>query len=287
MTERKERVVVVGAAGMLGRAWCELLTRRGVPLRALGRQEVDITDAASIRAAVPADAGVLVNCAAYTDVDGAEADEDAAVRLNGDAVGLLAEQARRVGATLVHYSTDYVFSGRASEPYPVDAPIEPVNAYGRSKAAGEAALRASGAGHLLVRTSWLYAPWAKNFVRTMLRLAASRDSLQVVDDQKGRPTSAEHLAAVSLALLEAGQRGIFHVTDGGMCTWFEFASRIVAEAGLTCRVQRCSTAEFPTPARRPAYSVLDLSGTERVLGPLPPWQDNLREVVGRVEPASL
>lgn len=284
MTSQRPKFAVVGASGMLGRAWCELLDRRGIAYAALDRGEVDITAPASIADALPTSCGAIVNCAAYTDVDGAETDEPAATKLNGEAVGHLAAHAKATGATLIHYSTDYVFNGQASEPYPTNAAHDPVNAYGRSKAAGETALWDSGADHLQIRTSWLYAPWANNFVRTMLRLTAERDALNVVDDQHGRPTSAEHLAATSLALLEAGARGTFHVTDGGQCTWHGFAAEIARQAGHACDIQPCATDQFPRPAKRPAYSVLDLARTESVLGPMPDWKQNLAAVLARVEP---
>jgi len=286
MTEHGPQFVVIGAAGMLGRAWCALLTERGHDHLPLDREEVDITDPASIGAAVPTMCRAIINCAAYTDVDSAEADEAAATTLNAEAVAHLAAHARAGGATLIHYSTDYVFNGQATEPYPSDAPHDPVNAYGRGKAAGERALWASGADHLLIRTSWLYAPWGSNFVRTMLRLTAQRDGLSVVDDQVGRPTSAEHLAATSLALLDAGGRGTFHVTDGGQCTWHGFAAEIARQAGHTCDIRPCTSEQFVRPAKRPAYSVLDLRRTESLVGPMPDWKQNLAAVLARVEPVN-
>jgi dTDP-4-dehydrorhamnose reductase len=185
---------------------------------------------------------------------------------------------------LLHFSTDYVFDGKASAPYRADAPVDPLGAYGRTKAAGEQAIHASGARHLIVRTSWLYAPWGNNFVRTMARLTRDKPSLKVVDDQRGRPTSAEHLAATALALLDRGATGTFHVTDGGECTWYEFTLAIAKQLGRTCTIAPCTTAEFPRPAPRPAYSVLDLSQTEALLGPMPDWRVNLVEVLARLEP---
>jgi dTDP-4-dehydrorhamnose reductase len=184
-----------------------------------------------------------------------------------------------VGAVMVHFSTDYVFDGKASTPYAVDHPLCPVNAYGRSKAAGELALRASGAEHLIVRTSWLYAPWGENFVRTILRLCEQRDEIAVVGDQRGRPTSATYLARRSLESLHAGARGTYHVTDGGECTWYELACAIRELSGATCHVRPCTSNEFPRPAPRPKFSVLDLGSTEALLGPSRCFRDNLREVV--------
>ena len=191
----------------------------------------------------------------------------------------MAERCRVVGAKLLHYSTDYVFDGTASEPYRTDHPRSPVNAYGRSKALGEELIERSGVEHLLVRSSWLYAPWAKNFVLTIRELAKARPNLRVVDDQRGRPTDSRKLAEVSLALTEQGNRGVFHVTDGGECSWFELAELIAEVVNPDCRVEPCTTDEFPRPAARPAYSVLDISATERVVGPLIPWEARVRDVL--------
>jgi dTDP-4-dehydrorhamnose reductase len=182
----------------------------------------------------------------------------------------------------VHFSTDYVFSGDATEPYAVDESRKPLNAYGRSKALGEELLEDSGAAYLLIRTSWLYAPWGKNFVRTMVDLGRSRPQVRVVDDQRGRPTSAEHLCSATLQLLASEARGVFHVTDGGEASWYEFARAIFALARCSAKLEPCSSQEFPRPAPRPSYSVLDLSETEKRLGPAPLWQANLESVIARL-----
>jgi len=276
------RVVLLSPDGMLGRAWLELLAPRQVEIVELRYPSFDLTDPASIAGLDLAGVDAVLNCAAWTDVDGAETREAEATAVNGTGVGELARACARAGAPLIHYSTDYVFSGEAVAPYPVDAPLQPLNAYGRSKAEGERQIRAAGGPHLILRTSWLYAPWGTNFVRTMARFGRERERLRVVDDQRGRPTSAEHLAKVSLALLEAGARGTLHVTDGGECTWFEFARRIVAHVNPACVVDPCSSAEFPRPARRPAYSVLDLGPTEALVGPMPAWTENLDLVLARL-----
>ena len=254
-------VVVVGALGMLGRAWRELLTECGIEHSGLDLPSLDITDPASISEHLGRKTRVVVNCAAFTDVDGAETREDEALVLNAKAVGNLADHCKKIGATLVHYSTDYVFDGKAQSPYPIDHPRDPINAYGRTKAQGETILEASGCKHLLIRTSWLYAPWAHNFVLTMLRLTRERDELRVVDDQRGRPTSAQHLARTTLALLEHEQAGTFHVTDGGDCTWYGFTCEIKRLAGNQCDIQPCDSSVYQRPAVRPAYSVLDISKT--------------------------
>jgi dTDP-4-dehydrorhamnose reductase len=188
-----------------------------------------------------------------------------------------------VGAVLVNYGTDYVFNGRATSPYHANEPREPLNAYGRSKAVGEELLERSGASFLHLRTSWLYAPWGNNFVRTIAKLLHEKPSLKVVDDQRGRPTSAEHLARTTLALLDRGATGTVHATDGGECTWYAFAREIGRLTGAPGTVESCTSAEFPRPAKRPAYSVLDITGTERLIGPMPDWKANLADVVARLE----
>jgi dTDP-4-dehydrorhamnose reductase len=215
-------------------------------------------------------------------VDAAEEHEALANEVNGHAIGRMAERCKAVGAKLLHYSTDYVFDGTATEPYPTDHARSPVNAYGRSKALGEELIQRSGVEHLLVRSSWLYAPWGENFVLTIRNLAKTRQKLRVVDDQRGRPTDSWRLAEVSLALADQGSRGVFHVTDGGDCTWFELATLIAEVVNPDCRVEPCTSEEFPRPAPRPAYSVLDISATEDVVGPLIPWQDRVRETLARV-----
>lgn len=275
--------VVVGGGGMLGRAWCELLEDQQCDFRAYDRSQLDITDTAAVAEKLPAGVKFVINCAAYTNVDACEEHEAEAMRINADGPARLAERCKTISATLVHVSTDYVFAGDATEPYPVDARIAPISAYGRTKAAAEKAIRETGANHRIIRTSWLYAPWGNNFVRTMLRLTAEKESLKVVDDQRGRPTSALHLAAVSRKLLLQADPGTYHVTDGGQCTWFEFTREIARQAGHTCDIQPCTTAEFPRPAQRPGYSVLDLSKTEAIAGPMPDWKTNLAAVLQQLD----
>lgn len=273
--------LVLGADGMLGRACMERLEQLGRDARGATYPSFDLTDEASIARAVDGPLDAVINCAAYTDVDGAESDEATATAINGDGVAALVRRCDALGVRLVHYSTDYVFDGAASAPYPVDHPVDPVNAYGRSKLAGERHVQVSSGEHLLIRTSWLYAPWGKNFVRTIHKLAQERDELRVVNDQRGRPTSAEHLAELSIALLDANASGTFHGTDGDECTWFDFATAIAARVG-DCTVHPCTSEEFPRPAKRPAYSVLDLSTTEAVIGPRADWGAHLAGVLTRL-----
>lgn len=274
-------ILVCGAGGMLGRAWLELLAARGIEGRPGDLPDLDLASARSIADHVGPGLRAVINCAAYTDVDGAETNEALATEINGHGVARLVARCDAVGVPLVHYSTDYVFDGRASAPYRTDQACDPLNAYGRSKRVGEEAVLASRGPHLVIRTSWLYAPWGKNFVLTIAKLAGERPELRVVNDQRGRPTSAEHLARLSLALLERGVQGVFHGTDGGECTWFDFATAIAAAVAPSCRVVPCTSAEFPRPAPRPAYSVLDLSRTEALLGPMPDWRENLASVLSR------
>lgn len=283
------RVLLISPQGMLGRAWRALLAERGTPVDTVDLPSFDLTDRASVERAVGSEHAWVVNCSGWTDVDGAEAKEAQATAVNGVGVGWLAERCRLTGSRLVHYSTDYVFSGVASAPYRTDEPHAPLNAYGRSKALGESLILQSGVPHLLVRTSWLYAPWGNNFVRTIARLSRERAELKVVNDQRGRPTSAERLAEATFALMEQGAEtpgvdGIFHIADEGECTWFELARAIVAASNPSCSVRPCTTAEFPRPARRPSYSVLDLTKSARRLGAARPWQESLIDVMGRLEP---
>jgi dTDP-4-dehydrorhamnose reductase len=275
-------VLVLGATGMLGRAVALALASRGVQHQVAGRERVDLSRRESLSRGIPSGTAAVINCTGWTNVDAAETQEEEATLINGHAVGQLAERCKQLGAVLVHYSTDYVFSGDASEPYAVDHPRAPLNAYGRSKAVGERLLEQSGAEHLLIRTSWVYAPWGKNFVRTIVGAAQKRPTLRVVSDQLGRPSSAEQLAETSLDLLGAGARGTFHGTDAGECTWFDFARAAVQLAGASAQVDPCSSSEYPSPARRPSYSVLDLSRTEALIGPRKSWQESLASVVPRL-----
>jgi len=279
MASAIEPMLVIGSGGMLGSATVALLEREQLELRAIDVPDIDLADRASVARAVGVGVRTVINCAAFTDVDGAETREREATAVNGEGVAVLARRCAELQAMLVHYSTDYVFDGRATEPYSVDHPRSPVNAYGRSKAVGEKALERAGCPYLLIRTSGLYAPWGKNFVLTIRELMATRPTLKVVSDQLGRPTSAEYLAERSLALLRGGHAGVFHVTDGGQCSWFELARAIAKLTSSRCQIDPCTAEEFGRPAPRPAYSVLDLRRTEELLGPSRSWQENLERVL--------
>jgi dTDP-4-dehydrorhamnose reductase len=276
-------VLLIGVGGMLYLAWAAVLNRLGIPHIDPPLADLDLTQPQTIARFVNESYPLVINCAAYTDVDAAESHQAEAMAINGIGVGDLACRCAETCTFLLHYSTDYVFNGQAKRPYPVDEPRRPLNAYGHSKARGERLIEKSGCEYLIIRTSWLYAPWGKNFVRTIAALAAQRDSLKVVDDQRGRPTSALHLADASYELLQHNARGIYHVTDGGECSWFQFARSIARLGGHRCRVDPCDTAQFPRPARRPTYSVLDLSRTEALIGPMPHWQANLARVLRKLE----
>jgi dTDP-4-dehydrorhamnose reductase len=201
-----------------------------------------------------------------------------------DADAAMAAEMARLGGLLVHYSTDYVFEGTKPGPYLETDPTNPVSVYGATKLEGERLVAASGCRHLIFRTSWVYAPWGKNFVRTIAKAALTRPELKVVSDQRGRPTSAEHLARTSLSLLEKGASGTFHVTDGGECSWFDLAAEIVRLTGAASKVNACTSDEYPTPTKRPPYSVLDITETQALLGAMPDWQHNLADVIKRLEP---
>ncbi|MBY0112247.1 MAG: dTDP-4-dehydrorhamnose reductase [Phycisphaerales bacterium] len=305
---RQGRIAILGADGMLGRQWQLWFgasdspsPREGAGGGLKGNEQHRNAPAASrvhcftypaidferddtLQRVLDNDPRIVINCAAYTNVDQAESEPDKADRINAAAVGTLARLCRERGVTLVHYSTDYVFDGQGTAPYAVDAPTNPANIYGRSKLRGEQLLQSSGCDHLLIRTSWLYAPWAKNFVRTIAAASKAKPELHVVHDQRGRPTSTASLVDITARLLDRGLRGTFHATDDGECTWFDFATAIAAFANPACRVRPCTTAEFPRPAPRPAYSVLDLSKTIAAIGPLRSWREALQDVLPNLDP---
>ena len=288
------KLLLLGGNGQVGRElrrslppFGELVvaTRDGADADAIADLDAPESLAALIAQVAP---DVVVNAAAHTAVDKAEIDGEAAFRINAEAVAAIANACAISGALLVHYSTDYVFDGSATRPYREDDATSPLGVYGASKLAGEAAIRASGARHAILRTAWVYASHGKNFLLTMLRLAAERDALRVVGDQVGAPTPAAWIADASAALIHHGvdQSGTWHLTAGGETSWHGFAEAIVDEAqaaGLIARKPRVvaiSTADYPTPARRPAYSVLDTTRLQRDFGIVPPqWRDGLRRTL--------
>ncbi len=288
-TPRVRNVLVTGALGQLGRYVFDLAAARGARVRGMGSAEVDITDRRSV-AAVVEPGSVVINCAAYTVVDEAETDEAAAAAVNATGPALLARACADAGAHLIHVSTDYVFAGDASRPYTVDAPAAPRTVYGRTKLDGErGVLDALPSAHV-VRTAWLYAGIGTDFVSTMRRLERERDTIRVVDDQRGCPTYAHDLADGLLDLAERVDTapvpgGILHAVNGGDATWYDLARAVFEEMGADpSRVQACTSAEFVRPAPRPAYSVLDTAGWAAAgLAPLRPWRDALAAALGAVE----
>ncbi|MDE3175723.1 MAG: dTDP-4-dehydrorhamnose reductase [Pseudomonadota bacterium] len=288
------RILVTGTQGQVARSLIERAPP-GVEVVALGRPQLDLADPASIRAAFDArDADVVINAAAYTAVDKAETEEALATRINGDGAGLVAECARALGAPIIQLSTDYVFDGALDRPYREDDPVNPIGAYGRSKLCGEEAVASANPRHAILRTAWVYSPFGTNFVKTMLRLGESRSEVRVVADQRGGPTSALDIAdalfavATLLVARPAPERyGVFHMTGEGEASWAEFAESVFAQARALGRpavkVIPIATADYPTPARRPANSRLDGGRLARDYGvALPPWRDSLGVVVERL-----
>jgi dTDP-4-dehydrorhamnose reductase len=272
------RLLITGGSGMLGQDIVAAAGAAGHECIPLTHAELDITDLPEVRSALGAAApDVVINCAAWTDVDGAEAGYTAAVAVNGDGAGNVARAAQEAGAWTIHISSDYVFDGRHREPYVESEAAAPISAYGRSKLAGEAAVAsAAPETHTIVRSSWLFGAHGRCFPATILRLAGERDELSVVDDQVGCPTFTGHLAQALVELSAARPHGIIHAAGGGACSWCELAREIVALAGLDCEIAPSTTAEQNRPAPRPAYSVL---GTERPAEAprLPAWRQGLKE----------
>src|SRR5215207_4678606 len=269
------RLLVTGGAGMLGQAVAAVATRLGHEVVALSRTELDITDADHVRRVVTAaEPRAIVNCAAWTDVDGAETAEAAATAVNGAGPGNLARAVAESGARLVHVSTDYVFDGTKRAPWVESDPVGPIGAYGRSKRAGELEVAAAAGDHAIVRTAWLFGAGGRNFVDTMLALGSDRDEVEVVTDQVGSPTWSAHLAEGLVELAERrGDIGIFHAAGTGACSWYELAVEVFDRGGVRCRVLPTTSERYSRPAPRPAYSVL---ASERDEVPvLPPWQEGV------------
>jgi dTDP-4-dehydrorhamnose reductase len=269
------RIVITGAAGMLGRDTVRVARGAGHEVLALARGQLDIGDGAAVTAALAAARpDVVINCAAWTDVDGAQTHASDAMALNGEAAGHLAAAANASGAWIVQVSSDYVFDGTKRSPYVESDRVGPLSAYGQSKLAGEQAVAAAAPdGHTIVRSSWLFGAEGHCFPRTIMRLAGERGELDVVDDQVGCPTYTGHLAQALMALAAQGPAGLLHVAATGTCSWWEFASEIVALSGAAATVRPIGTDRFPRPAPRPAYSVL---ASERGAPALPHWREGLR-----------
>jgi dTDP-4-dehydrorhamnose reductase len=290
------RILITGKNGQVGREFSRLYQSRG-DVVSVGRDECDLSNEPSIRDLVrQVKPAVIVNAAAYTAVDQAERERDLCFAINAVAPQVLAQEAARLDALLIHYSTDYVFNGEKTEPYLESDPIDPLGVYGASKAAGEAAIAVVASRYLVFRTSWVYSATGKNFLRTMLRLGAERSELRVVDDQIGAPTSAPAIVAATARLLEQYAKrgpqpppGIYHMTAGGSTSWCGFARAIFAAGVLVAQpqVQAIATSDYPTPAKRPANSVLDNDKFARTFGfRLPDWKHQLEEVLSLMQVAS-
>jgi dTDP-4-dehydrorhamnose reductase len=272
------RFVITGAAGMLGQDLVAAARADGHDVVGLARAELDISDASATAGAVAAARpDVVVNCAAWTDVDGAESSPEQALAVNGAGAGNVARAAAAISAWTIHISSDYVFDGTKRTPYVESDAVAPASSYGRSKLAGEREVAEGAPGrHTVVRSSWLFGAGGPCFPATILRLAGERDELKVVADQVGCPTFTGHLADALVELAARRPLGIVHVAGGGSCSWYEFAREIVAGSGLRSEVTPCTTADMPRPATRPAYSVLGSERRDEVPS-LPDWREGLAE----------
>lgn len=275
-------ILVTGGTGQVGTALQQLGPRFGVEIVAPGRDALDLASPQSIETIMGSrDWSTVINCAAYTAVDKAESEPDAAFAVNAVAPELLALATAARGVRLLHVSTDYVFDGTKPSVYTEDDPVAPLGAYGASKEAGERGVRAAKSDHVILRTAWVVSPWGHNFVKTMLRLGAERKQLRVVDDQRGCPTSATDIAEALLTIAtEGGPAGTYHFVNAGEASWCALARFVFDRAGMDVDVEAIATADYPTPAKRPANSRLSTEKLQRTFGIRPrPWQDAVGEVV--------
>ena len=283
-------ILVTGANGQLG---CEMRRLGAVsPNNYIFTDvaELDITNADAVMyVAKHYSIDAIVNCAAYTNVDKAESDEATAELINATAVGNLARAMKEVDGTLFHISTDYVFGSEGNTPRTEDMPLNPLGVYGRTKLHGEQAILESGCKALILRTAWLYSEFGNNFLKTMLRLTAEREQLNVVFDQVGTPTYAGDLALAIFSIIEAGvyegNEGIYHFSNEGVCSWYDFAVEIAAVAGHTgCRINPCHSSEFPSPVTRPPYSVLDKTKIKNTFDiDIPHWRESMEYCIKRIK----
>ena len=290
------KIILFGATGQLGREWQDFLQddiqqkKESIELLTYSSSDLDLTgfDAVSeeLRNLQP---DLIINCAAYTDVDGAEKHQSTARRVNAGAVIHLATLSRVLDFKIIHYSTDYVFPGhkkdreRLPEGYPEDHPADPINSYGQTKWEGEQAIRNSTGDHLILRVSWLCGQYGSNFVKTMLKLGHDRDELKIVNDQWGSPTFAREVVENSWTLIQAGQQGTFHITSEGLTSWYDFARAIFEMEGIDVAVKPVSSELFPTKAPRPRFSKLNTSKLSGISGSrMRPWRDSLSDMLRRL-----
>ena len=281
-------ILITGANGQLGNEM------RRVSINSKNRYiftdvaELNITDKAAIRKMIDGEKiSVVVNCAAYTNVDKAEDDETTADLLNNKAVRNIAEACKEFDATLIHISTDYVFQGDKNTPRKEDEPTNPMGAYGRTKLAGEESVKHSGCKYIIIRTAWLYSPYGKNFVKTMRKLTSDKDSIKVVFDQVGTPTYAGDLADVIYKIIEDNmldKTGFYHFSNEGVCSWYDFAQEICALSGNACDIEPCHSDEFPSKVQRPSFSVLDKTKIKETFDvKVPYWKESLKRCINELE----
>jgi len=281
------KILVTGAAGQLGRELVLMLEAVGEEVVGIDRQELDLSRPETVAEGIAAHgADWVIHCAAYTQVDKAEEERELAFRINRDAAGAVAQGVRDCGGRLLHVSTDFVFDGEQSSPYKEEDAANPLSVYGWSKWEGEQAVREALPEAIILRTAWVYGVHGHNFVKTMLRLASEREELRVVDDQIGTPSWTADIAAAIRALIEAGVTGTYHFTNEGVASWYDFAERILSlgrELGFPVKARRVRpipTSDFPTPAKRPPYSVLSKQKIREVLGyEIPYWQHSLERML--------
>lgn len=291
-------ILVTGCMGQLGRSFRRAMSgsdHQCIWTDIRGNDDIislDITDPEAVSSMVSGHSvDVIVNCAAYTNVNKAESEEELAFRINAEAPGILAAAAAEAGAVLMHVSTDYVFDGMGYLPYTEDMEVAPLSAYGRTKLAGEQAVISSGCRYLIFRTAWLYSIFGGNFVQTIYEKTASQPVVKVVADQIGTPTFAQDLADVIASVIDAemlDRTGIYHFTDEGVCSWYDFAKEICDMSGHLCHVVPCRTSDYPSPARRPHYSVLDKTKIKETFNiEIPHWKDSLAFCLRQIEENSL
>ena len=285
---QSKRVLVTGANGQLGSEMRRLGMASPNEYIFTDVAELDITDSAAVKEFVKENkVNIIVNCAAYTAVDRAEDDEATAELINATAVRSLAAAAKEVDATLFHVSTDYVFGAEGNTPRTEDMPTNPLGVYGRTKLRGEQAIAEVGAKAIIIRTAWLYSEYGNNFLKTMLRLTKEKETLSVVFDQVGTPTYAGDLAMTIFSIIEGdyynGNEGIYHFSNEGVCSWYDFAREIATAMGHTCQINPCHSSEFPSKVTRPPYSVLDKTKIKRTFGvDIPHWRESMIYCLKRI-----